>query len=93
MKMMTQQVVSVFQSQHLQGALLFSILFNLKHIFLYVAPAYGIYLLRSYCFTQNNQGRAHSCSRRHGLTLIYFNFSLNHAVELDDHMLTIVTTW
>ncbi|XP_041808732.1 probable dolichyl pyrophosphate Glc1Man9GlcNAc2 alpha-1,3-glucosyltransferase [Chelmon rostratus] len=43
------------QSRHLQGALLFAILLNLKHIYLYVAPAYGIYLLRSYCFTQDNK--------------------------------------
>ncbi|XP_071369653.1 dolichyl pyrophosphate Glc1Man9GlcNAc2 alpha-1,3-glucosyltransferase, partial [Centroberyx affinis] len=43
-----------FQSRHLQGALLFALLLNLKHIFLYIAPAYGIYLLRSYCFTQDN---------------------------------------
>ncbi|XP_069565778.1 dolichyl pyrophosphate Glc1Man9GlcNAc2 alpha-1,3-glucosyltransferase isoform X2 [Brachyistius frenatus] len=43
------------QSQHLQGALLFAVLLNLKHIYLYVAPAYGVYLLRSYCFTQDNK--------------------------------------
>uniref|UniRef100_A0A7N5ZSM1 Alpha-1,3-glucosyltransferase n=1 Tax=Anabas testudineus TaxID=64144 RepID=A0A7N5ZSM1_ANATE len=42
-------------AKHLKGALLFSILLNLKHIYLYVGPAYGIYLLRSYCFTQNNK--------------------------------------
>ncbi|XP_077447887.1 dolichyl pyrophosphate Glc1Man9GlcNAc2 alpha-1,3-glucosyltransferase isoform X2 [Stigmatopora argus] len=41
------------QSQHLQGALLFAILLNLKHIYLYVAPAYGVFLLRSYCFMQD----------------------------------------
>ncbi|XP_034034246.1 probable dolichyl pyrophosphate Glc1Man9GlcNAc2 alpha-1,3-glucosyltransferase [Thalassophryne amazonica] len=43
------------QSRHLLGALLFAILLNLKHIYLYVAPAYGIYLLRSYCFTRDNK--------------------------------------
>ncbi|CAL8265598.1 unnamed protein product [Merluccius merluccius] len=42
------------QSRHLEGALFFSIVLNLKHINLYVAPAYGIYLLRCYCFTQDN---------------------------------------
>ncbi|XP_065142990.1 dolichyl pyrophosphate Glc1Man9GlcNAc2 alpha-1,3-glucosyltransferase isoform X2 [Paramisgurnus dabryanus] len=47
-----------FQKRHLEGALLFSILLNLKHIYLYVAPAYGIYLLRCFCFTQNNAGDA-----------------------------------
>ncbi|KAM6987000.1 dolichyl pyrophosphate Glc1Man9GlcNAc2 alpha-1,3-glucosyltransferase [Aplochiton taeniatus] len=44
------------QTRHLEGALLFSVLLNLKHIYLYIAPAYGIYLLRSYCFTQDNPG-------------------------------------
>ncbi|TMS14180.1 putative dolichyl pyrophosphate Glc1Man9GlcNAc2 alpha-1,3-glucosyltransferase [Larimichthys crocea] len=48
-------VAKHLQSQHLQGALLFAVLLNLKHIYLYVAPAYGIYLLRSYCFTQDNK--------------------------------------
>ncbi|XP_036444025.1 probable dolichyl pyrophosphate Glc1Man9GlcNAc2 alpha-1,3-glucosyltransferase [Colossoma macropomum] len=43
-----------FQGRHLEGALLFSILLNLKHIYLYIAPAYGIFLLRCFCFTQNN---------------------------------------
>eukprot|EP00922_Rhytidocystis_sp_ex-Travisia-forbesii_P060617 GHVS01089861.1.p1 GENE.GHVS01089861.1~~GHVS01089861.1.p1 ORF type:complete len:617 (+),score=26.03 GHVS01089861.1:746-2596(+) len=31
------------------GAVLFTCLLNLKHIFLYVAPVFGLYLLRSYC--------------------------------------------
>lgn len=44
------------QNRHLEGALLFAILLNLKHIFLYIAPAYGIFLLRSFCFTSNNSG-------------------------------------
>uniref|UniRef100_A0A3Q2XBW2 Alpha-1,3-glucosyltransferase n=1 Tax=Haplochromis burtoni TaxID=8153 RepID=A0A3Q2XBW2_HAPBU len=48
-------VAKHLQSQHLQGALLFAFLLNLKHIYLYVAPAYGVYLLRSYCFTQDNK--------------------------------------
>ncbi|XP_024117035.1 probable dolichyl pyrophosphate Glc1Man9GlcNAc2 alpha-1,3-glucosyltransferase [Oryzias melastigma] len=47
-------VAKHLQAQHLQGALLFAILLNLKHIYLYVAPAYGVYLLRSYCFTESS---------------------------------------
>ncbi|XP_033833852.1 probable dolichyl pyrophosphate Glc1Man9GlcNAc2 alpha-1,3-glucosyltransferase [Periophthalmus magnuspinnatus] len=47
-------VAKHLQSKHLQGALLFSILLNLKHIYLYVAPAYGVFLLRSYCFTKDH---------------------------------------
>ncbi|XP_031729891.1 dolichyl pyrophosphate Glc1Man9GlcNAc2 alpha-1,3-glucosyltransferase [Anarrhichthys ocellatus] len=47
-------VAKHLQNRHLQGALLFSVLLNLKHIYLYVAPAYGVYLLRSYCFTEDH---------------------------------------
>ncbi|RVE63338.1 hypothetical protein OJAV_G00135290 [Oryzias javanicus] len=47
-------VAKHLQAQHLQGALLFAVLLNLKHIYLYVAPAYGVYLLRSYCFTESS---------------------------------------
>ncbi|XP_043928635.1 probable dolichyl pyrophosphate Glc1Man9GlcNAc2 alpha-1,3-glucosyltransferase isoform X2 [Protopterus annectens] len=46
-------VARLFQNRNLESALLFAILLNFKHIFLYVAPAYGIYLLRSYCFTSS----------------------------------------
>ena len=37
------------QGRDLQGALLFSILLNFKHIFLYVSPVFFIYLLCHYC--------------------------------------------
>ncbi|KAK1168199.1 putative dolichyl pyrophosphate Glc1Man9GlcNAc2 alpha-1,3-glucosyltransferase [Acipenser oxyrinchus oxyrinchus] len=46
-------VARLLQNRHLEGALAFAVLLNLKHIYLYVAPAYGIYLLRSYCFTKS----------------------------------------
>lgn len=38
----------------MEGALFFAVLLHFKHIYLYVAPAYGVYLLRSYCFTASN---------------------------------------
>ncbi|KAJ8676005.1 hypothetical protein QAD02_011791 [Eretmocerus hayati] len=37
------------EKQILAGVLWFSILLNLKHIYLYVAPAYGVWLLKNYC--------------------------------------------
>ena len=40
------------QGRDLQGALLFTILLNLKHIFLYVSPVYFIYLLCHYCIQE-----------------------------------------
>ncbi|XP_074160078.1 dolichyl pyrophosphate Glc1Man9GlcNAc2 alpha-1,3-glucosyltransferase isoform X4 [Sminthopsis crassicaudata] len=49
--LMLLSIARLFQKRHLEGAFLFAILLHFKHIYLYVAPAYGIYLLRSYCFT------------------------------------------
>ncbi|XP_076757137.1 ALG6/ALG8 family glucosyltransferase xit [Xylocopa sonorina] len=37
------------QMSVLQGTLWFAILLNLKHIYLYIAPAFVVWLLRSYC--------------------------------------------
>ncbi|XP_074839378.1 dolichyl pyrophosphate Glc1Man9GlcNAc2 alpha-1,3-glucosyltransferase isoform X3 [Carettochelys insculpta] len=51
--LMLLSVVRLFQKRHLEGALLFAVLLHFKHIYIYVAPAYGVYLLRSYCFTAN----------------------------------------
>lgn len=44
-------IARIFQKRHIEGAFLFAVLLHFKHIYVYVAPAYGIYLLRSYCFT------------------------------------------
>ncbi|XP_070282973.1 dolichyl pyrophosphate Glc1Man9GlcNAc2 alpha-1,3-glucosyltransferase isoform X4 [Myotis yumanensis] len=53
MGLMLLSIARLFQKRHMEGALLFAVLLHFKHIYLYVAPAYGIYLLRSYCFTAN----------------------------------------
>ncbi|XP_078401328.1 dolichyl pyrophosphate Glc1Man9GlcNAc2 alpha-1,3-glucosyltransferase isoform X1 [Cetorhinus maximus] len=73
--LMLLSVARMFQGRHLESALLFAILMNFKHIFLYVAPAYGIYLLRSYCFTEDKldgsiRWRSFSCSRLFALGFI-----------------------
>lgn len=39
-----------------QAAVWFAILLNLKHIYLYCAPAFGVYMLRSYCFQSTRDG-------------------------------------
>lgn len=37
----------------LLSGILFAVLLNFKHIYMYIAPAYFVYLLRSYCMTPN----------------------------------------
>lgn len=42
------------QSTMLPGGLLFAAILCFKHIFLYLAPAYFVYLLRAYCLSQKS---------------------------------------
>ncbi len=46
------------QGRLLEGGFWFAVLLNLKHIFLYVAPAYFVYLLRHFCFHGNSPSSA-----------------------------------
>lgn len=51
-------IVRVMQGRLLEGGFWFAVLLNLKHIFLYVAPAYFVYLLRHFCFHGNSPSSA-----------------------------------
>lgn len=53
--MLMMSIVRICQDRILEGALWFAVLLNFKHIYIYVAPAFIIYLLRSYCFTESNK--------------------------------------
>ncbi|XP_076807787.1 dolichyl pyrophosphate Glc1Man9GlcNAc2 alpha-1,3-glucosyltransferase-like [Clavelina lepadiformis] len=41
---------NLIEGNTLWSAFWFAVLLNFKHIFLYIAPAYGVFLLRTYCF-------------------------------------------
>ena len=43
-------ISSLASQQYLVSGLLFSALLMLKHIYLYIAPAFIVYMFRSYCF-------------------------------------------
>lgn len=45
-------ITAIRQGHDLLGGMLFAVLLNFKHIFLYVAPVYFVYLLRNYCFEE-----------------------------------------
>ncbi|XP_050498023.1 probable dolichyl pyrophosphate Glc1Man9GlcNAc2 alpha-1,3-glucosyltransferase isoform X1 [Diabrotica virgifera virgifera] len=42
-------IAYMIQEKYLQSAFWFTILLNMKHIYIYLAPAYFIFLLRHYC--------------------------------------------
>lgn len=50
-------IASVWQQQYVRATVLFTTLLCMKHIFLYMAPVFGVYLLRYYVLQQG-------CSRR-----------------------------
>ena len=65
------------QGRCLEAAFLFTILLNLKHLFLFVAPAYFFYLLKHYCFAPHtvpgpqSEGKCHTPKMR---DFLFINF-------------------
>ncbi|CAB3998466.1 probable dolichyl pyrophosphate Glc1Man9 c2 alpha-1,3-glucosyltransferase isoform X2 [Paramuricea clavata] len=47
-------ITRMFEDEFLWSAFWFSVLLNFKHIYLYIAPAYFVYLFKRYCFNQHN---------------------------------------
>ncbi|KAK4323128.1 hypothetical protein Pmani_006152 [Petrolisthes manimaculis] len=60
-------IARLLQKREIESAFWFAVLLNLKHIYLYVAPAYFVYLLRSYCLATTKDGRV--CIRPHFSTI------------------------
>ncbi|KAK2156182.1 hypothetical protein NP493_1996g00021 [Ridgeia piscesae] len=49
-------ITRICQGRIIEGAMWFAVALNFKHIFLYIAPAYFVFLLRNYCFSSNKDG-------------------------------------
>ncbi|XP_046563377.1 probable dolichyl pyrophosphate Glc1Man9GlcNAc2 alpha-1,3-glucosyltransferase [Haliotis rubra] len=49
-------IVRLHEGRNISSAFWFTVLLNLKHIYLYIAPAYFVYLLRCYCFRSAPDG-------------------------------------
>nr|XP_022904724.1 probable dolichyl pyrophosphate Glc1Man9GlcNAc2 alpha-1,3-glucosyltransferase [Onthophagus taurus] len=48
-------ISKMIQEKYLFSAFWFTFLINMKHIYVYLGPAYFIYLLRNYCFTKTKR--------------------------------------
>ncbi|KAH8386776.1 hypothetical protein KR093_002438 [Drosophila rubida] len=44
---------ALLKQRYLWSAFIFAVLLNFKHIFLYMAPAFAVYLLKFYCLNKN----------------------------------------
>lgn len=85
----------ILEGRVLWGSLWFAILLNFKHIYLYVAPAYGIFLLRTYCMSPQMTGfralSSFSPSRLMKLaTIVIAMFTLSFA-PFKDHLSQVLT--
>ncbi|GFS94751.1 probable dolichyl pyrophosphate Glc1Man9GlcNAc2 alpha-1,3-glucosyltransferase [Nephila pilipes] len=49
-------IADMFEKKFVRAAFWFSVLINLKHIYLYLAPAYFLFLFKNYCFKSNDKG-------------------------------------
>ncbi|XP_054157959.1 probable dolichyl pyrophosphate Glc1Man9GlcNAc2 alpha-1,3-glucosyltransferase [Oppia nitens] len=47
----------IVQKREVEASLWFSILLNMKHIYMYMSPAFFVYLLRNYCFDRHRKFR------------------------------------
>lgn len=52
-------LAAMVSEQYLKSAIYFTILLHMKHIFVYFAPVYAIYLIRSYCFSAGMKSSLH----------------------------------
>lgn len=43
----------IMQKREVESALWFSVLLNMKHIYMYMSPAFFVYLLKNYCFDRH----------------------------------------
>ncbi|GIY39630.1 probable dolichyl pyrophosphate Glc1Man9GlcNAc2 alpha-1,3-glucosyltransferase [Caerostris darwini] len=48
-------IADILEKKYVRAAFWFSLLINLKHIYLYLAPAYFLFLLKNFCFKNNGK--------------------------------------
>ncbi|CAG2117641.1 unnamed protein product, partial [Medioppia subpectinata] len=46
-------IARIIQKREIESAFWFAVLLNMKHIYVYISPAFFVYLLRNYCFDRH----------------------------------------
>jgi len=80
--MFVMSVVKMLEGKHLSSAFWFAVLLNFKHIFLYIAPVYFVYLLRSYCFRRSGASVDAVSGQYEGI-LVVFGADLRYFLPLN----------
>ncbi|XP_011554360.3 probable dolichyl pyrophosphate Glc1Man9GlcNAc2 alpha-1,3-glucosyltransferase [Plutella xylostella] len=66
-------ISSSIRSNFVQAAFWFTILLNMKHIYMYIAPAFLVFFFRAYCFTVASTDGKH---------IAWYSFSLWNLIKL-----------
>jgi len=72
-------IAAVMEEKFIKASFWFCVLLNLKHIYMYIAPAYFVYLLRNYCFKQNKEQQSGENSPS---KVSLYNFSILRLISL-----------
>jgi alpha-1,3-glucosyltransferase len=75
-------IAAIMEDKFIKASFWFSVLLNLKHIYVYIAPAYFVYLLRTYCFKQNKENKEKKSEVISPPKVSLFNFSLTRLISL-----------
>ncbi|XP_078369889.1 dolichyl pyrophosphate Glc1Man9GlcNAc2 alpha-1,3-glucosyltransferase-like [Oculina patagonica] len=73
-------ITKLSEGRTLEGSFWFAVLLNFKHIFLYIAPAYFVFLLRSYCFRSSASEKKEKQLRIFGVNI--WDFSPLNLIKL-----------
>lgn len=73
-------IAKLSEGMILESSFWFAVLLNFKHIFLYIAPAYFVFLLRSYCFRPSAAEKKEKQLRIFGVNI--WDFSPLNLVKL-----------
>jgi alpha-1,3-glucosyltransferase len=70
------------QKRELESSLWFTILLNMKHIYIYISPAYFVYLLRNYCFDRHFNFKLNNFLKLTSIVLFVFTISFGPFIVL-----------